>query len=175
MKRKILKIVIITFAVLIAFVAIAWYPVFSFLFFGEFFPSWGHADNSRTLPENFTSQAHQNGFAKDGLLYVKTIEATHPIFVIEGLLSNDYETVRNEFLEYVLNDISKEDFIWALQKYNVILQDSHMSSFGSLFEFTENVDEQTRNKSIGNIFKMINHMGLGNIHQILLSGYLDIS
>ncbi|MCL2839220.1 MAG: S41 family peptidase [Defluviitaleaceae bacterium] len=91
----------------------------------------GTIDRSRLLPESFGA-THQSGLAADALQLVRTIEATHPIFIFDDMLPDDYEVRRDEFLTYVLGDITLEDFVWAAQRYIALLQDGHMGAGFSL-------------------------------------------
>ena len=78
-------------------------------------------------PEN-PAQIELTGFAADGLYLVGLIEATHPIFVIDGWLGHDYEDIRDHFLAYTQNpDITRQDFLFAAARYITTLRDGHMN------------------------------------------------
>ena len=79
------------------------------------------------------SQAYKSGdrtgFASDALYLVSSIEAVHPIFAREGRLNDDYFSIRDDFLEYSLNnDISRLDFAFAAALYIKTLRDGHMNA-----------------------------------------------
>jgi hypothetical protein len=68
-----------------------------------------------------------SGYAADALFMVKIIEQTHPIFITDGYLPDDYVAKRDRFLSYSQNEISKKDFIFATLEYVTTLKDGHMS------------------------------------------------
>ena len=78
-------------------------------------------------PSYLQVSADLTGFAADAVYLVELIEATHPIFVVDGWLGDDYEDIRDEFLEYALNpDITRFDFTFAAARYITTLRDGHM-------------------------------------------------
>ena len=111
----------------------------------------GFADLSRLLPADFTSEAHQSGLAADGLHLVRMIEASHPIFVVEGMLADDYEAVREEFLNYVSQDISLDDFTWAAFRFAAVLQDGHMGMGNLISKWSDEIDAPTRRRALADI------------------------
>jgi hypothetical protein len=57
--------------------------------------------------------SNMTGFAADALHLVQTIEQVHPIFIMDGYLSDDYEAIRDEFLLLSQGDITRQDFVFA--------------------------------------------------------------
>jgi hypothetical protein len=73
----------------------------------------------------------KQNFMKDAVYMVKRIEETHPIFITDGQLPNNYSAKRKEFLEFTKGDISEKDFVFAAQKFICTLKDGHMKSLFS--------------------------------------------
>lgn len=69
------------------------------------------------------------GYAKDAYRLVKVVEKGHPIFLVDGLLPQNYEPVRNNFLAAAQKDMTRKDFIFAVNKYITTLKDGHMRSW----------------------------------------------
>ena len=68
------------------------------------------------------------GFAADAQFLVERIEATHPIFVVDGWLGDDYDDIRSWFLTYAQNpNITRLDFAFAAARYITTLRDGHMN------------------------------------------------
>ena len=87
---------------------------------------------------SFRLEILEYDFAADALYFVETIEAVHPIFLFPDMLAEDYEDVRNEFLERAASINDTTEFAFAMQQYVRVLQDGHMSFasrqlFGNLF------------------------------------------
>ena len=81
------------------------------------------------LPPEDDYQAAEAGpsvFGIDAIYMVNMIEEVHPIFIIDGMLPDNYEEVRDEFLAYAANDISRQQFVFAARRYLTIFQDGHM-------------------------------------------------
>lgn len=68
-------------------------------------------------------------FARDAAYMIKCIEVAHPIFIVDGMLPENYSAVRDEFLEYAQGEISRQDFVFAAHKYVAVLKDGHMSTW----------------------------------------------
>ncbi|MCL2704158.1 MAG: S41 family peptidase [Defluviitaleaceae bacterium] len=126
-KRKIIKRVVLT--VLIAVFVLPPVAVFAYwMLNGSPNISVSTVERQRTLPDKFfAATEHLEGFATDALYMVQMIERIHPIFIVEGWLPDEYETVRDEFLTYAQNDISTTEFAFAAHKYMTMLRDGHMS------------------------------------------------
>jgi len=73
------------------------------------------------------SENEQPSFFTDALYLVEIIEDTHPIFIIDGMLTDDYEEIRDEFLTYAQGDINRSDFVFEAGRYITTLQDGHMN------------------------------------------------
>jgi len=70
--------------------------------------------------------------ATDALQLVRTVESTHPIFVLGDYLPADYEAIRDEFLAIARSDhLTRQDFSFAILRYFSTLRDSHMSVGGA--------------------------------------------
>ena len=93
--------------------------------------------NNQVTPPGFAPISLEgrelSGFAADALYMVEMFERVHPIFIVEGMLSEDYEAVRAEFLAYAQEDITLREFAFAAMRYVTVLRDGHMSGF-NLFQ-----------------------------------------
>jgi len=79
-----------------------------------------------------------SGFAADASFLVQTVEQVHPIFIIEGMLPEEYEDMRDTFLAYSKNyDITKENFVFAAKRYLTTLRDGHASAGAGLFAYRD--------------------------------------
>ena len=65
-------------------------------------------------------------FFADALLFIETIEAVHPIFILDGMLPEYYEAFRDEFLSKAAVPITRSDFVLAMQRFSTVLRDGHM-------------------------------------------------
>jgi len=65
-------------------------------------------------------------FFSDAMLLVETIEDTHPIFLMDGMLPDDYDERRQAFLNEAAQDMTVEEFELAIQRYLTVLRDWHM-------------------------------------------------
>jgi hypothetical protein len=83
--------------------------------------------NIPPLPKPVSKKLH--GYAKDAYRLVKVVEKGHPIFLMDGLLPQNYEIVRNNFLAAAQKDMTRKDFIFAAKKYITTLKDGHMRSW----------------------------------------------
>ena len=70
-------------------------------------------------------------YSADAILAVDEIETVHPIFLI-GELPENYESVRDAYLQYTASPTIKTDFLLATQRYLTVLSDGHMG--GGLLE-----------------------------------------
>ena len=79
-------------------------------------------------PEEIEEPEEIANFATDALHLVEIIEQTHPIFVADGWLAEDYGLIRDEFLLYAQNPyLTGLDFAFAIHRYLTTLRDGHMS------------------------------------------------
>jgi len=122
----------------IALIAVASVVV---LFAGAFFTFWllmgrpipHSVDTSLMRTRTFTAEElARSGLAGNAVHMVQQIELAHPIFLpipqVYGLLPDDYEEIREWFLEYASRpDITDIDFGFAAMRYIATLQDGHMS------------------------------------------------
>jgi len=69
-------------------------------------------------------------FQADAYSLVQIIEETHPIFSFTDMLDDNYERIRDEFLNYAARAECETDFRLEIQRYFRVLQDGHMSSLG---------------------------------------------
>ncbi|MCL1995431.1 MAG: S41 family peptidase [Defluviitaleaceae bacterium] len=111
------------------------------LFAGAFFTFWllmgrpspRFVDASQMRTRTFTAEElARSGLAGNAVHMVQQIELAHPIFLpipqVYGLLPDDYEEIREWFLEYASRpDITDIDFGFAAMRYIATLQDGHMS------------------------------------------------
>ncbi|MCL2376344.1 MAG: S41 family peptidase [Defluviitaleaceae bacterium] len=88
------------------------------------------------IAEIIDSQPRHN-FSPDAILLVETVEAVHPIFVISGLLPEEYKQRRDEYLAVTAEPLSRRDFILATQRYITLLRDGHMGRDLTASEFLE--------------------------------------
>ena len=63
---------------------------------------------------------------------VNVVEEIHPIFIMEGMLEDDYSERRYEYLETTKSLSSIEEFQFATERYLVSLKDAHTSIIGNL-------------------------------------------
>ncbi|MCL1997423.1 MAG: S41 family peptidase [Turicibacter sp.] len=122
----------------IALIAVASVVV---IFAGAFFTLWllmgrptpHSVDASLMRTRTFTAEElARSGLAGDAVHLVQQTELAHPIFLpipqVYGLLPDDYEEIREWFLEYASRpDITVTDFGFAAMRYITTLQDGHMS------------------------------------------------
>ncbi|MCL1820344.1 MAG: S41 family peptidase [Oscillospiraceae bacterium] len=128
-KRKVLKRIIIAVPILVVLITLlAAFELWSSI--GK--PHFGFSDilgEKSVANFDVKGSEEQIGYASDALYLVKMIEQTHPIFVVEGWLSEDYTDIRNEFLTYTRNrDITRLDFAFAAARYITTLRDGHMNT-----------------------------------------------
>ena len=90
----------------------------------------GELDITETFIVRKFSKSDLVDFGTDSRLFVETVEATHPIFIIDGMLSDDYATVREEYLQNTSEAMTETNFIFATRKYIKVLNDGHMITFG---------------------------------------------
>ena len=76
------------------------------------------------------SQGPLIDFSTDAALVVETIEKVHPIFILDGLLPDYYETFREEYLAITAEPITRTVFALATQRYLTALHDGHMGGGG---------------------------------------------
>lgn len=65
-------------------------------------------------------------FYPDAIWLVETIEAAHPIFILDELLPHDYEQRRAEYLAIAAESLTRANFVLETQKYITTLLDGHM-------------------------------------------------
>jgi len=65
-------------------------------------------------------------YSSEAAYVVETVEAVHPIFVMEGFLPDNYNTFKAEYLDAASVPMSRTDFVLATQHYFTILLDGHM-------------------------------------------------
>ncbi|MCL2396556.1 MAG: S41 family peptidase [Defluviitaleaceae bacterium] len=75
-----------------------------------------------SLPREMTAY----DFSAEAALVVETIEATHPIFIMDGILPYFYDEFRAEYLATTAQPLSRTEFVLATQRYFTTLQDGHM-------------------------------------------------
>ena len=66
-------------------------------------------------------------FSVDAAYLVDMIEKTHPIFILEGMLLDNYDEMREEYLIATSGPISIREFYLASQRYITALRDGHMN------------------------------------------------
>ena len=76
----------------------------------------------------FMPEQSLRDFSSDAQFLVDTVEAVHPIFVIDGFLPDNYEAVRATFLEETSGYMTLTDFILASRRFITVLQDGHMNN-----------------------------------------------
>ncbi|MCL2360882.1 MAG: S41 family peptidase [Defluviitaleaceae bacterium] len=102
-------------------------------------PSLNSANVAHNRTMDFTNiEMNPPSFATDALYLVRLIEQTHPTFIIDGWLSDDYEIIRAQFLEYTQNEnLTRLDFAFAVARFITVFGDGHMSGQGVLIEQNE--------------------------------------
>ena len=65
-------------------------------------------------------------FLDDALIFIEFVENTHPIFVMDDMLSEDYYDMRYEFIRTAGEVDTQLDFNFALQRFITVLRDGHM-------------------------------------------------
>lgn len=63
-------------------------------------------------------------YLEDALNLVSVVEDTHPSFVM-GDIGENYEEGKQEFLNSITQNTSKDEFKYLIRKYLVLLQDGH--------------------------------------------------
>ena len=82
-------------------------------------------------------------FSRDAAALVEAVEETHPIFVIEGMLPDYYEDIRQEFLEATSHPMTTGQFRFAVERYFTVLRDGHMSFLGSVaYDYSDFLDTE---------------------------------
>ncbi len=99
--------------------------------------------------EEGTSILENNDFTQDKSIYledalnlVTVIEDTHPSFVI-GDIEDNYEQVKQEFLNSITQNTTKDEFKYLILKYLAILQDGHTGIQRSENDFFLNLEYYT--------------------------------
>jgi len=129
-KRKTLKISLLTITTLIFILVVGFFVIW--IISGK--PSFGKALSK--APPITIDTSDSTGYIKDAFYLVNMIESTHPIFVIDGMLPDNYETKRDEFLLYSQNpNLTRMDFVFAVKHFITVLKDGHMS--GMMAEVSE--------------------------------------
>jgi hypothetical protein len=86
---------------------------------------------NKSLPARPTATGTLNQrYERDARAFVKTVEAAHPIFVLPDMLDDDYERIRDEFIDYASHAGSLTDFKFELLRYIRVFRDGHMSAIG---------------------------------------------
>lgn len=67
-------------------------------------------------------------YYSDAAYLVETVEDTHPFFVLEPEKLDDYEAVKNRYLEAIHEDMSINSFCIETQKYLASFGDAHMGA-----------------------------------------------
>jgi len=141
--KKILKISLLSLLALIALLAAVVFALW--LMSGR--PSLHRLDSSQLRMMDFTDiEMPPPSLASDALYLVELIENTHPIFVIEGWLPPNYETMRDEFLARSRDEsISNQDFIFAMLHYFTALRDGHMNILATAISSYLDINWQVQN------------------------------
>ena len=131
-KKKIFAIVLIAFAALILLVTAAVLVIWDR--FNR--PSFHSSDTSQMRTMDFTGiEMYPQSFATDALYLVRMVERTHPIFLLDGWLPDDYESIRDEFLLYAQTpDITTTEFAFAAARYITTLRDGHMTGANGIIK-----------------------------------------
>ena len=83
------------------------------------------------LLERVDSKFPSNTFdlSSDAEFVVQMVEEIHPIFIMEGMLADDYAERRSEYLTSTKTLLHLNDFLFATARYTVALKDAHMNYF----------------------------------------------
>lgn len=78
------------------------------------------------IPENGNEpiQNQQSIYLEDALNLITVLEDTHPVFVI-GDISDNYEQGKQQFINSINQNTTKDEFTYLVQKYLTLLQDGH--------------------------------------------------
>jgi len=145
-RKKPLKVVLISilslFVLVIAAIFVLWFIS------GR--PSLHRVDAAQMRTMDFTNvEMHPPGFAADALYLVQLVENTHPIFVTEGWLPSNYETIRDEFLVYASDgNLTRQDFAFAMLRYFTALRDGHMNILAAITTTYLDVRWQVQNEHL---------------------------
>jgi hypothetical protein len=71
-------------------------------------------------------QAEALDYSAAAALVLETVEAAHPIFIMEGLLPGYYGDYREEYLAATARPVTRTAFVLATQRYFTVLKDGHM-------------------------------------------------
>lgn len=78
-------------------------------------------------PPPFIQVANVFDFSSDAILLVETVEISHPIFIMDGFLPDNYAYERDAFLELTESILlTVTEFVWAIRRYVTLLRDFHM-------------------------------------------------
>ncbi|MCL2676999.1 MAG: S41 family peptidase [Streptococcaceae bacterium] len=85
------------------------------------------------IGENLTLHRLNSSFpdeidlSKDASYLVEMVEQTHPIFILDGVLPNNYDECKAEYLKATSKPVLYDDFIIATLRYITTLKDGHMN------------------------------------------------
>lgn len=74
--------------------------------------------------ENDSNQSQESIYLEDALNLITVLEDTHPAFPL-GDISDKYEIGKQEFIDSITKDITKDEFTYLVRKYLTLLQDGH--------------------------------------------------
>ena len=124
-KRKALKITMIVILSLVMLLVIA---TAALLWLSRDYLIWSGSSGPE-VAQITVNEDDMTGYGADALYLVQMVERTHPIFIVEGFLPDDYVLIRDQFLELANNTTSRQEFVFAAYRYVMTLQDGHMTGF----------------------------------------------
>jgi len=86
------------------------------------------------------SPAFPMDFSRDATYFVEMVEAVHPIFILEGMLPDNYDELRAEFLNETSKPIYHTEFQLAAARYRVALRDGHMNTLDIILNLEKGID-----------------------------------
>lgn len=70
------------------------------------------------------SQNQEHAYLKDAYDLISVVENTHPAFLLDEVPDN-YKKGKQEFIDSITMDTSRDEFIFLIRKYLTVLQDGH--------------------------------------------------
>lgn len=77
-----------------------------------------------TQSEHYSAQNQDPIYLVDAYDLISVVEKTHPAFCL-GDIRDDYEQEKQEFIDSITKNTTKDEFVYLVQKYLTVLQDGH--------------------------------------------------
>ncbi len=77
-----------------------------------------------TESSNYSAQDKEPIYLNDAYDLISVVEKTHPAFVLDDI-RDDYEQEKQEFINSITSETTKDEFILLVRKYLTVFQDGH--------------------------------------------------